>query len=106
MNSFTLNLIVAGFVAFVVCKSQAAPIVVPETSSAIADSKNTGKPAKKVTYKKGKDLSFDSQVVEGNVYRPELSVVTGDTELGGTGVLRLRTELKDHILLDMGGTSL
>ena len=59
-----------------------------------------------MSYKKGKDLSFDSQVVEGNVYRPELSVVTGDTELGGTGVLRLRTELKDHISLEMGGTSL
>ncbi len=53
-------------------------------------------------FKKGKDMSFDSQLVEGQIYRPDLSVVTGDTVLGGTGVLRFRTDFADRALSDTG----
>ncbi len=40
--------------------------------------------------------SFDSQVVEGEVYRPDYSVVTGDAPGEGWGVLRLRADFDDH----------
>ncbi len=52
--------------------------------------------------KKAKDanLNFDGQVVEGEVYRPEYSVVTGEAPGEGWGVLRLRTDFKDHAQTD------
>lgn len=44
--------------------------------------------------------SFDSQVVEGEVYRPDYSVVTGDAPGEGWGVLRLRADFDDHAATD------
>ncbi len=41
-------------------------------------------------------MSFDNQLVEGQIYRPDLSVVTGDTSMTGTGVIRLRKNFYDH----------
>ncbi len=49
-----------------------------------------------------KNMSFDETLVEGQVYRPELSVVTGDTVLGGLGMLRLRPDFADRELDDKG----
>ncbi len=49
-----------------------------------------------------KTEDFDSQLVEGQVYRPDLSVVTGDTDNHGFGVLRLRKNFKDHAKNDHG----
>jgi len=60
------------------------------------------KTEKKTKYVKGKDVNFDSQLVEGQIYRPDLSVVTGDTELGGTGVLRLRKDFADRAVSENG----
>jgi len=40
--------------------------------------------------------NFDSQLVEGQVYRPDLSVVTGDTEDNSFGLIRLRANFDDH----------
>ncbi|HEX4924067.1 MAG TPA: hypothetical protein VFV50_08275 [Bdellovibrionales bacterium] len=51
----------------------------------------------KAKFKQGKDVNFDSQVVEGQIYRPDLSVVTGDTALGGFGALKLRDDFKDRV---------
>ncbi len=42
-------------------------------------------------------MAFDSQLVEGQIYRPDLSVVTGDTVLGGMDLLRLRKDFKDKM---------
>ncbi len=44
-----------------------------------------------------KNMAFDSQLVEGQIYRPDLSVVTGDTVLGGMDLLRLRKDFKDKM---------
>ncbi len=52
--------------------------------------------AKKTTNVEKKQMNFEETLVEGQVYRPELSVVTGDTALGGLGLLRLRADFKDH----------
>ncbi len=43
-----------------------------------------------------KKHDFSSQVVEGEVYRPDYSVVTGDAPGEGWGVLRLRANFDDH----------
>ena len=45
-----------------------------------------------------KSHSFDSHLVEGQIYRPDLSVVRGDVTLGGFGVLRLRNNFVDRVL--------
>lgn len=50
--------------------------------------------------KKNANLNFDSQVVEGEVYRPDYSVVTGEAPGEGWGVLRLRPNFKDHAQTD------
>jgi hypothetical protein len=57
---------------------------------------------KKPKYKAGKEMNFDGALVEGQVYRPDLSVVTGDTALGGTGVLRIRKNFVDHMVSENG----
>jgi hypothetical protein len=49
-----------------------------------------------------KNMNFEETLVEGQVYRPELSVVTGDTVLGGLGMLRLRPDFADRELDDKG----
>lgn len=53
--------------------------------------------------KAARDMNFDSQLVEGQIYRPDLSVITGDTSLGGLSVLRLRTDLRDLVGQQSGG---
>jgi hypothetical protein len=45
-------------------------------------------------------MSFDSQVVEGEIYRPDYSVVTGEAPGEGWGVLRLRKNFADHAETD------
>ncbi len=45
---------------------------------------------------------FSSQVVEGQIYRPDLSVVTGDTDADSWGVIRLRKDFRDHAQFDKG----
>ena len=47
-----------------------------------------------------KGMAFDSQVVEGEVYRPDYSVVTGEAPGEGWGVLRLRSNFRDHAQTD------
>ena len=49
---------------------------------------------------KNRAHDFDSQVVEGEVYRPDYSVVTGDAPGEGWGVLRLRPDFDDHKVSD------
>ncbi len=51
--------------------------------------------------KKNRVHNFDSQVVEGEVYRPDYSVVTGDAPGEGWGVLRLRPDFDDHSASDI-----
>lgn len=49
---------------------------------------------------KNKNHNFDAQTVEGEVYRPDYSVVTGDAPGEGWGVLRLRPNFDDHSVSD------
>jgi len=76
-------LILTSLIVMAVSSAQAAP--------------ETGK----TKYSKAKKQeNFDAQVVEGQIYRPDLSVVTGDTSLGGNGALKLRDDFIDHAQLE------
>ena len=50
-----------------------------------------------VKYKAGKDLNFEQLIIEGQLKRPELSVVTGDSDENGNGLLRLRENFVDRM---------
>jgi hypothetical protein len=50
-----------------------------------------------VKYKAGKELNFEQLVIEGQLKRPELSVVTGDSDENGNGLLRLRENFVDRM---------
>jgi hypothetical protein len=50
-----------------------------------------------VKYKAGKDLNFEQLVIEGQLKRPELAVVTGDGDENGNGLLRLRENFVDRM---------
>ena len=54
-------------------------------------------PSPSVKYKAGKDLNFEQLVIEGQLKRPELSVVTGDSDENGNGLLRLRENFIDRM---------
>lgn len=70
---------------------------------AVLSSAVSAAPAKKTDAAKEKsrqNMSFDSQVVEGEIYRPDYSVVTGESPGEGWGVLRLRGNFIDHAATD------
>lgn len=50
-----------------------------------------------VKYKAGKDLNFEQLIIEGQLKRPELAVVTGDSDENGNGLLRLRENFVDRM---------
>ncbi len=56
--------------------------------------------SKAVKYKGAKDLNFDELLIEGALKRPELSVVTGDSDQDQTGLLRLRENFIDRMTVD------
>jgi hypothetical protein len=59
-------------------------------------------PDSKVHYKSEKDLSFDELLIQGQLRRPEITVVTGNAEQGTNGLLRLRENFLDRIANDIG----
>lgn len=59
-------------------------------------------PPPKVKYKSGKDLSFDELLIQGQLKRPEVTVVTGDAGQGQDGLIRLRENFLDRMAADFG----
>jgi len=59
-------------------------------------------PNKGVRYKSGKDLNFEELLINGQIQRPEISVVTGNTQQGTDGLLRLRENFLDRVSIDYG----
>lgn len=55
-----------------------------------------------VKYKKGKDVDFEELLIQGQVRRAEISVVTGDTNSNGDGLLCLRENFLDRMTADAG----
>jgi hypothetical protein len=76
------------------CLAQASP---PKKEAASAPA-----PAPKVKFKKGKDVDFEALVIQGQLKRPEIAVVTGDGGQGTDGLLRLRENFADRMAIDFG----
>ena len=55
-----------------------------------------------IRYKKGKDHNFEGLLVQGQLKRPEMSVVTGDVRETTDGLLRLRENFLDRMAIDSG----
>ncbi len=59
-------------------------------------------PAPKVSYKAGKDVNFEELLIQGQLKRPEVTVVTGNHGQGTDGMLRLRENFIDRLAEDAG----
>lgn len=55
-----------------------------------------------VQYKAGKDVNFEEMLIQGQLKRPEISVVTGNVKQGADGLLRLRENFLDRMSSDNG----
>ena len=55
-----------------------------------------------VKYKSGNEIRFDELLIQGQMKRAEMSVVTGDQAEFSNGLLRLRENFLDHAALDLG----
>ena len=60
------------------------------------------KPKSNVRYKAGKEVNFEELLIQGQLKRPEITVVTGNTQRGGDGLLKLRENFLDRITEDAG----
>jgi hypothetical protein len=56
----------------------------------------------KIHYKSGKDVNFEELLIQGQLKRPEVSVVTGNVHQGADGLLRLRENFLDRVTTDAG----
>ena len=56
----------------------------------------------KVRYRKAKDVNLDELLIQGQLQRGEIAVVTGDAEDGTDGLLRLRENFLDRVASDAG----
>jgi hypothetical protein len=61
--------------------------------------------AAKVKYSAGKDVNFEELLIQGQLKRPEISVVTGNVKDGANGLLRLRENFLDRVTSDAGEES-
>jgi len=59
-------------------------------------------PPQKVRYKAGKDVDFEQMVIQGQLKRPDLMVVTGNEAAGTNGLLKLRENFLDRTAADIG----
>lgn len=75
--------------------------VITTAFSAIAEEPT----AAKVKYSAGKDVNFEELLIQGQLKRPEISVVTGNVKDGANGLLRLRENFLDRVTSDSGEES-
>ena len=84
------------YTSFVLAADAAAPTP-PAANPAVG-------PKDRVHFKKSKKLDFSSQTVEGNLQRPETSLITASENLTTNGILRLRENFIDKYSADVGET--
>ncbi len=70
--------------------------------SAGAEDAASPSPEGKVKYKSGKDINFEELLIQGQLKRPEIAVVTGNVDNSGDGLLRLRENFLDRFAIDNG----
>lgn len=76
------------------------PVLIFLSTAALAAETPPVKPDA-VRYRQGKEIDFESLLIQGQVKRPELSVVTGDSDASGDGVLRLRENFIEPMTADL-----
>ena len=96
MKSIFLLVGLFAFTALPVPSSLAAPVSAGPQAPEVPS---------QVHYKTGKDVSFEEILIHGEIKRPEISVVTGDTQQGTDGLLRLRENFLDRMAADFGEKS-
>jgi hypothetical protein len=94
MNYFILHFIF-GLMSFGISSAFA-----DETSHSTTTQFSEAKP--QVKYQAAKDVNFEEMLIQGQIRRPEISVVTGNTQQGADGLLRLRENFTDRIQMDAG----
>jgi hypothetical protein len=52
--------------------------------------------------KDSKDIQFESLLIQGQIQRPDLAIVTGDSGDNLEGLLRMRTDFTDLMAQDAG----
>ena len=82
-------------------KSKAAAVASEATEETVAPAAVGSKP-KKIKYRAGKQVDFDKQTIQGELRRPELSVVIGNEKTTDNGLLRLREDFVDRITAQAG----
>ena len=85
-----------GFVLFLL----AFTISAAQNPVKVEVAKNKGD--QKVRYSKSKKLDFESLLIEGQLKRPEISVVTGNSGGDDSGLLRLREDFSDQMAMEAG----
>lgn len=85
-------------------KRPAAAATAGDETAAAPDASADADPtkAKKIKYKAGKQVDFDKQTIQGELRRPEISVVTGNDKTTDNGLLRLREDFVDRITAHAG----
>lgn len=58
--------------------------------------------AKKLKYREGKKIDFESLLIEGENKKPELSVVTGNLGERDLGLIKTRDSFLDYMINDAG----
>ena len=56
----------------------------------------------KVRYRGSKEINFEKLLIEGELKRKQITVVTGNSADGTDGLLRLRENFLDRVAMDAG----
>ena len=60
------------------------------------------KKGRNVRYRKSKKINFEALLIEGQIKRPEISVVTGNVGEDVDGLLQLRVDFHDQMAVNAG----
>jgi hypothetical protein len=77
-------------------------LIMTSISQAVMETPGAQDSAPKVHYKSGKDVNFEELLIQGQLKRPEVSVVTGNVQGGEDGLLKLRENFLDRVATDAG----
>lgn len=80
----------------------ASPLIVQSATGEATEADGTNT---KVRYKQGQDVNFEKLLIQGQLQKPSVTVVTGSVQQGGDGLLRIRKEFMDRISGDYGEES-
>jgi hypothetical protein len=89
-------------IALVTLLISGAAIAAPSTAEKTQASDASVPTGKGVKYKGGKDVNFEELLIQGQLKRAEITVVTGNVDDGTNGLLRLREDFLDRMTADAG----